>query len=185
MAEQYDFVDSRREPMLNHRLDRGVRCEGEDWRYIDALLIWLTPANMTAGKRYKRNWPRKVMSGLSDCSQAIESGQRSMFIAQRAGKPWRRQPKHRWYLIEAFGRRIQSASPACGGGRRSAAWLKGSWLKDLGSGRYVGASHGSRRALLLPGRICDMNRRERRPLDVMSVALLGAKLAHRPGEFAA
>jgi hypothetical protein len=176
--------------MLNHRLDRGVRCEGEDWRYIDALLIWLTPANMTAGKRSKRNWPRKVTSGLSDCSQAIESAQRSMSIAQRAGKPWRRQPKHRWFLIESFGRRIQSTSPACGGGRRSESCLKslgsrGLGSKALGSGRYVGAWHGSRRALLLPGRICDMNRRERRTLDIMSVALLGAKLAHRKGEFAA
>ena len=172
--------------MLNHRLDRGVRCEGEDWRYIDALLIWLTPANMTAGKRYKRNWPRKVTSGLSDCSQAIESGQRSMSIAQRAGKQWPRQPKHRWInrtvqaLTSRFGLacRAVTRSPLRG-------LTQGSWLKSLGSGRYVGASHGSRRALLLPGRICDMDRRERRTLDIMSVALLGAKLAHRPGEFAA
>ena len=119
MAEQHNFVDSRRDPMLNHRLDRGVRCEGEDSRYIDALLIWLTPANMTAGKRYKRNWPRKVTSGLSDCSQAIESAQRSMSIAQRAGKPCRHQPKHPWFLIESFCRRIQFTSPACGGGRRA------------------------------------------------------------------
>jgi hypothetical protein len=96
VAEQYNFVDSRRDPMLNDRLDRGVRCVGEDSRYIDGLSIWRTPANMTAGKRYKRNWPRKVTSGLSDCSQAIESAQRSMSIAQRAGKPWRRQPEHRW-----------------------------------------------------------------------------------------
>ena len=171
--------------MLNHRLDRGVRCEGEDSRYIDALLIWLTPANMTAGKRYKRNWPRKVTSGLSDCSQAIESAQRSMSIAQRAGKPWPRQPNHRWIgltvpaLTPASGRhRAVTRSPL----RRLA---QGSWLESLGSGRYVGASHGARRALLLPGRICDMNRRERRTLDIMSVALLGAKLAHRKGEFAA
>jgi len=93
VAEQYNFVDSRRDPMLNDRLDRGVRCEGEDSKYIDGLSIWPTPENMTAGKRYKRNWPKKVTSGLSDCSQAIESAQRSMSIAQRAGKQCRRQPK--------------------------------------------------------------------------------------------
>src|SRR6266566_7221071 len=90
---------------------------------------------------------------------------------------------------------------ACGAVTRSPlrglaqeSWLKSlgsrvlaqeSWLRSLGSGRYVGASHGFRRALLLPGRICDMNRRERRTLNIMSVALLGAKLAHRPGDIAA
>ena len=112
MAEQYNFVDSRRDPMLNDRLDRGVRCEGEDSRYIDALLIWLTPANMMAGKRYKRNWPRKVTSGLSDCSQAIESGQRSMSIAQRAGKQWPRQPKHRWISLTVLALTSASGWPA-------------------------------------------------------------------------
>jgi hypothetical protein len=147
VAEQYNFVDSRRDPMLNDRLDRGVRCVGEDSRYIVGPLIWRTPANMTAGKRYKRNWPRKATSGLSDCSQAIESAQRSMSIAPRAGKPWRRRPKHRWFLIESFGRRIQSTSPACGGGRRSESCLKSLasrvlpqeyCLKSLGS-RGLGA----------------------------------------------
>jgi hypothetical protein len=172
--------------MLNDRLDRGVRCEGEDSKYIVGLLIWRTPANMTAGKRYRRNWPRKVTSGLSDCSQAIESAQRSMFIAQRVGRRWRRQLKHRW-----IGRTVPALTSAsgwpCGAVTRSPlrGLAQGSWLKGLGSGRYVGASHGSRRALLLPGRICDMNRRERRTLNIMSVAVLGAKLAHRPGEFAA
>src|SRR5882672_816863 len=57
-----------------------------------------------------------------------------------------------------------------------------SWL---GSGRYVGASHGSRRALLLPGRIGDMDRRERPTLDIMSIAAFGAKLAVGPGDLAA
>src|SRR5882762_8017150 len=104
--------------MLNDRLDRGVRCEGEDSKYIDGLSIWPTPENMTAGKRYKRNWPRKATSGLSDCSQAIESAQRSMSIAQRAGKPCRHQPKHPWFLIESFCRRIQFTSPACSRGVR-------------------------------------------------------------------
>jgi hypothetical protein len=183
VAEQHNFVDSRRDPMLNHRLDRGVRCEGEDSRYIVGLSIWRTRVNMTAGKRYKRNWPGKVTSGLSDCSQAIESAQRSMFIAQRAGRPWRRQPRPRW-----IGRTVPALTSASGwpAERRPLRGLaQESWLRSLGSGRYVGASHGSRCALLLPGRICDMNRRERRTLNIMSVALLGAKLAHRPGDIAA
>jgi len=132
VAEQHNFVDSRRDPMLNDRLDRGVRCEGEDSKYIVGLLIWRTPANMTAGKRYRRNWPRKVTSGLSDCSQAIESAQRSMFIAQRAGRRWRRQPKHRW-----IGRTVPALTSAsgwpCGAVTRSPlrGLAQGSWLRAL------------------------------------------------------
>ena len=157
--------------MLNHRLDRGVRCEGEDSRYIDALLIWLTPANMTAGKRYKRNWPRKVTSGLSDCSQAIESGQRSMSIAQRAGKQCRRQPKHRWIsltvpaLTSASGRhRAVTRSPL-----RSLAQgvlARGSWLRALRrrAARRLARSAASRSNLRHePERTADARHNVRRP----------------------
>jgi hypothetical protein len=157
-----------------------VRCEGEDSKYIGELSIWRTPENTTAGRTSRRNWPRKATSGRSDCSQAIESGQRSMFIAQRAGKPWGRPPR----LMDrrdcsGFNVRFGLAR---GSGDEVAAPRLRSWL---GSRRYVGASHGSRRALLLPGRIGDMDRRERPTLDIMSIAAFGAKLAAGPGDLAA
>src|ERR1700681_211446 len=52
-------------------------------------------------------------------------------------------------------------------------------------GRYVGTPHRLRSVLQFPGRIGDMDRRERRPLDITSVALLGAKLAFCESDLAA
>ena len=46
---------------------------------------------MTAGKKFKKNWRKKVANGLLGCSQAIESARRSMSNAQRAdNQPGRR-----------------------------------------------------------------------------------------------
>ena len=72
------------------RLYRGGRCADEDWKYTGGLFIWRTPANTTAGRKSRRNWPGKVASELSDCSQAVESGWRSMSNARGAGNQRRR-----------------------------------------------------------------------------------------------
>jgi hypothetical protein len=68
-----------------------VRCAGEDSKFIDGQFFWRTPANLTAGKRFKKNWRKKGVSGLLGYSQAIESAQRWMSNAQRAGN----QPSRR------------------------------------------------------------------------------------------
>src|SRR6266550_591066 len=51
--------------------------------------------------------------------------------------------------------------------------------------RDSAALHCHRRGLLLPGRVCDMDRRERRPLDILAVAFVRAKVAVLPGDPAA
>ena len=99
-ARRCHFIDSRRAPLPRQglhrqglhrqRLYRGGRCADEDWKYTGGLFIWRTPANMTAGRKSRRNWPGKVASELSDCSQAVESGWRSMSNAQGAGNQRRR-----------------------------------------------------------------------------------------------
>src|SRR5579871_1854369 len=51
------------------------------------------------------------------------------------------------------------------------------WCPDAGLRCYVGARYGFWRGRLLPGRIRHVNGRERRPLDIMSIAAFGAKVA--------
>src|SRR5438270_14072160 len=58
-------------------------------------------------------------------------------------------------------------------------------MPSTGSRRHGLTSHRLRRGLLLPRRIGDMHGWERWPLDITSVALLGAKLTFGPGDLAA
>jgi hypothetical protein len=55
LRREHGLKAKPRESRCCHRLDRGVaRCERRT-RDIRRAVDWLTPANMTAGKRYKRN----------------------------------------------------------------------------------------------------------------------------------
>jgi hypothetical protein len=83
------FTDGRGAGQQN---GKGTRWAGEDLKYTDGQFFSRAPANSIAGKKYKRSLQRKVASELSDCSQAVECGPRSISNVQRADKQLRKIP---------------------------------------------------------------------------------------------
>jgi hypothetical protein len=87
VAHRHRFANGRSQ---GNRLERGARWAGEDSKCIDGQFFSRTPANLTAGKKYKRSLLSRVASERSDRSQAVEFGPRSISNVQREDEQLRK-----------------------------------------------------------------------------------------------